>query len=326
MKILAIAEFDAAGVLTGHREALRALGVDYRIAVIDEYGYRSDLAHDWPHADGSIGGLREFAEEADILQFHPAIGQPWSSTDTSPHFHDGENEGLFGIDWTVIPARRVSLFHGSRNAWANAPTYAAHWKKRGHAIWATTLDYVIAMGADYAPPAIFLPPGARAPLRGNDDPLIVAHSPTDPSLCHTEEFRAIARTMDGIVIDYMNRRPHAEVMRRKRQAHAGFDHLRGAFSVNTLENCALGLVPLVGVRADVILRLHREGFGGANLGFQGSVLFQVRDVATLQRMLRKHVEEPAYTRSIQDCAYTWFEDCWRPEIIGARLKRMYEGL
>ncbi len=51
MRVLALAEFDAAGVLAGHRRTMRALGHDYRLAVRDVYRpERAEL--DWRHREG----------------------------------------------------------------------------------------------------------------------------------------------------------------------------------------------------------------------------------------------------------------------------------
>lgn len=317
MRVLAVAEFDAAGVLSGHRRALRALGIDYRIAIVDRYLYRSDLEHDWPLADGSIAGLREFAATVDVLQFHPSIGQPWSYQTTNPRLSDdGENAGLFGIDWTVIPAVRVSLFHGSRNAAANAERYADFWRSRDHAIWATTLDYVVRMEASYAPPALFLD-GPRAPLRTDDDPLIAIQCPTDPAFCHTAEFLKVCAEL-GIVADVVHGKPHTEALARKRAAHVGFDHLRGAFSVNTLENCALGLAPVVGLKRAYRERLH---------DLTGVTFLPIlEDVGDLRTLLRRFADDPGVTRRVQEQARGWFTRHFKPELVGYRLKKLYEGL
>jgi hypothetical protein len=364
VKILAVAEFDCAGVLTGHRRALRALGVDYCLAIRDVYNM--PVQPDWIVADptGEIPAglslvdvqrenrrvrdeLLSFAEEADVIQFHPAIGQHWSYTTLEPRLDDGEDEKLFGIDWRKINPRahRVSLFHGSRNAEANAALYALYWMKKNHRVWATTLDYTFRMGAAYAPPAVDLRQTASitvgeqatlqarrlieftAPLRGDDDPLIAVQAPSDPDNCHTGIFLDACRR-SGAVADLVVKRPHAEVVQRKLRAHAGFDHLRGSFSVNTIENLALGLAPLVALRQEYWEILDREiGHPGeahpfATPGF----LFPFEDEEGFRKDLAKLARDPALTRHRQYLARAWYERSWRPEIIGAKLKKMYEAL
>lgn len=326
MKILAVAEFDCARVLSGHRRVLKALGIDYRVAVKDSYW---DSIVDFSPKDPER--LTSFALEADVLQFHPAIGQPWSYSTLHPHWRDGEDEGLFGIDWTKINprARRVSYFHGSRNAAVNAGAYAAHWRGRGHAVWTSTLDYVEWMSATYAPPAIFDPleqGGWIAPAmpRGDDDPLVVSHAPTDPANCHTDLFLHASQRA-GTVAVVINGQKHFDCLRLKRDTHAGFDHLRGAFSVNTLENCGLGLAPLVRLRRQHKVRLEEEGFGSLS---EIDGLFRIEDDhgADLARELRTLEASPAETRSRQNLARGWFSRYWRSDIVGAKLKKLYEAL
>lgn len=339
MKILAVAEFDPAGVLTGHREALRALGVDYRLVVRDVYA-EIPVKPDWvigakPDID-AFAEVYKFAHDADVLQFHPSIGQPHSYSSSAPFYDDGEaDERWPGILWrssTLFKrARRVSLFHGSRNAAANAEAYAEHWRGfRKHAIWATTLDYAHRMGAAYAPPAVCvdivgnLPIGERgsprAPMRNDDDPLIIVQAPTDPDNCHTAVLLAAARAA-GCVVDLVQGRPRLDVWRRKARAHAGFDHLRGSFSVNTVENLAIGLAPLVGLRPE-----YRELLGDLVPPDARDRLFPFWDEAGFGKYLRALVADPALTRRRQTQARICYDQRWRPELIGARLKKMYEAL
>lgn len=341
MKILAICEFDCAGVLAGHRRALRQLGVDYRVAARDVYRRSTGfpLMPDWTESApgvtlGTDPPLRAFAEDADVIQFHPSIGQPWSCRDLAPRFDDGEDERLFGIAWKDVNprARRVSLFHGSRNAAAgdNAEAYAAHWRRRGHEIWATTADYAARMRAPLAPPAVEIRLAApypvavlhepRAKLRGDDDPLVVVQAPTDPPNCHTEVFLDACRR-SGAVAQLVVGRPHEEVIARKLRASAGFDHLRGAPSVNTIENLALGLAPLFALSPGADEALMEAGMGSIL-----EDLCLIRDEASFRKLLVDLVHNPARTRFLQEAARAWYERCWTPAAIGEKLKAMYEEL
>ena len=79
MRILSVADFDPANVLEGHRLAMKTLGVDYRLAVATTYPRRpGNPDHQLVVHDYKLDYLMDFAEKADIIQFHPGIGQPWS--------------------------------------------------------------------------------------------------------------------------------------------------------------------------------------------------------------------------------------------------------
>lgn len=327
MKILSIAEFDPAFVLAGHRKALRALGVDYRIGVVDTYWVHEGRGaeYDWIHPLEPEGrdSLIEFARSADVLQFNPAIGQPWSYKDPNPVFRDGEHSSLFDIDWTRFSGRRVSLFHGSRNAQINADTYAAHWRRFGHAIWATTLEYVHRMGATYAPPAVEDLVTAKAsylaPLRTDDDPLSVVQAPTDRGNCHTDEFLGACRQIGAVALLVENT-PWIEAMRRKRECNAGFDHLRGAFSVNTVENCMLGLAPLCGLRPEYKAFLVRDGFGRT---VTLDALFPFWTAAGFRAELKNLLYHPMEQAGVQQIAREWFLAHYEAAVVGKRLLEKY---
>lgn len=325
MKILSIAEFDPCAVLAGHKTALCARGVDYRLAIHDIYSAHVTSARaDWLLADPKcdLASLIAFATHADIVQFHPAIGQPWSYASLDPRLGGDAHEQPFGsIHWPALShnmrGRRVAYFHGSRNAAANAAKYAHHYRAQGMAIWASTLDYVAWMGATYAPPVVEIL-GAPAPLRKDDDPLIVAHTPTDPANCHTTEFMEAVK-LTGVVPRFATRKAHVEVLALKRECHAGFDHMRGAFSVNTLEHAALGLVPIVGLTRDFAKLSAFADFG--RVPFHTP---QNRD--ELVTVLRWLDDTPLVTRRYQIDARRWVGEHFSSAAIGLRLETAYRSL
>jgi hypothetical protein len=338
LRVLAVAEFDAARVLAGHRKTLRKLGVDYRIFVRDVYPIHDKDNYDWwvdlrgaPRAAPHIDGLWYFAEKADVLQFHPGIGQPWSFRENEVVFVDGSNELVPGerATWNDVnpKAARVSLFHGSRNAAKHAKTYARYWRDRGHAIWATTFDYVTWMEAVYVPPTLHLDPALRAALRSDEDPLLLIQTPTDLKGCHTEEFLRVCRQL-GLPATVLHRRPLAEVLLKKTENHAGFDHLRGAFSVNTLENCAIGLVPLVCVQPHYLSGLRIHGKFRAKPYFWGDLddLFRIHAPEDLQTTIQRLDDSPEWTRIQQLRARAFFENHYSPEVLGPLLLNHYLGL
>lgn len=326
MKILSIAEFDPAGVLSGHKRVLQQRGVDYRLAVHGLYAaHVSSICADWillnPACD--FGSLAEFAAEADILQFHPVIGQPWSYASRDIQWRGDADELPFGrIDWRTFDRpsqRRIAYFHGSRNAALNVTAYASLYRGKGMTLWTSTLDYATWLPATFAPPIVALAAELPAvPLRGDGEPLIVAHTPTDPENCHTALFLAEARRA-GVVVRYATRVLHREVIALKRTSHAGFDHMRGAFSVNSLENAALGLVPIGGF--DAMLFAHPDF-----AQFCPHPFVEARDAHDLCRLLRRLDEDPAATRERQLRARAWMAETFSPARIGAYLVQQYRRL
>lgn len=321
MKILAVAEFDPALVLSGHRRVMRAAGHDYRLAIRD--AYTTQPLTDWWLGDnpgkpqlGDLDELRRFAAEADIVQFHPAIGQPWSFSTLMPHLKYHGDFTFGDVDLFHVPGRRITYFHGSRNAAANAALYAKHYRSLGFDIWTSTVDYVDWMDAKYAPPVINMEHLPPAELRGDDDPLFVVQAPTDPENCHTAEIHEVCRRL-GIVLNIVHKKPHADVIAAKQQAHAGFDHLRGCFSVNTLENMALGIVPLVGLSP--ARRRLAEQLLETQLPFPA-----LETVDDLADVLYKLDEDPLATRLCQTAVRNWFTWEWSEERITSRLVRLYE--
>lgn len=330
MKILAVAEFDPASVLAGHRRALRALGVDYRVAVRDVYMFQAKrINYDWFDVDDHTTpeereSLLAFAREADVLQFHPGIGQPWSYQSSAQRFHDdGENQTLFDLDWPQVNpgAKRISYFHGSRNLAANAEAYAAYWRRGQHAIWASTLDYVHRMGATYAPPALSVLTEPVLP-RGADDPIVIVHAPTDRESCQTRTFLDVCQRV-GVTSVIVERQPWEHVIATKRQCNAGFDHLRGSFSVNTLENCALGLAPFVGVKPTYTSLLRDLGFAHLD---DTLALFPFADAKGFEKHLRILSEDVDQHQALQIIARGWFERSYREDFVAEWLYARYVDL
>ena len=348
MKILALADFDPAGVVLSHRDALRACcpDIDFRVALHTAYTPRQRGA-DWVGASlqgcdaqgrefyapggGDLPALLEFAYSADVIQIHPGIGQPWA--DQPEHFlpeRDPPVAPYFGRkDWPEIiggsRARHlVAFFHGSVHARANIEGYRQRYA--GLHFAASTLDYAVDLDAAYLPPALPLP-AVAAPLRADDDPLIVAHTPTNPSIASTEIFLAAARAA-GVVVNYASRRSHEEALAAKQRSHMTFDHLRGTFSVNSLEAASLGSIPLVALAESGRVRGHVEGLWGnappwpqLQPGLEGE-----RALPKLLRTLADDYGFPGATRTGQELVRAWFTEHFTPAPIAARLERFYRGL
>lgn len=357
MRVLALAYFDPASVVLSHRNLMRSAGHDFRLAVVRAYTGKQREA-DWvleqmidespPNAargywvrrleklDLDLNSLREFAQSADVIQFHPGIGHgdgDWASREgTIPY---GPQEEAYKIaacfGWTAqfmedIFAEEVHFIHGSRATWSNLPLYQEIYRGYEYEgapvrLASSTIDYATELDAAYLPP--FVDVGdLRAPLRGDDDPLLVAHTPTDRVACSTEEFLKATRGL-GIPVRLGEGLKHKEILQLKAECNAGFDHLRGAFSVNTLENAALGLAPLFKL-ADK----YRDRFDAEchdiyieSLGYN-----RIAQSGGLRDAIRALDADPCWMRGQQRNARSWWETYFSAEPITKRLVKFYEGL
>jgi hypothetical protein len=310
---------------------MRDLGIDYRYAVRDVYrdeGLDADWI--WSRRDCDFGSLRDFAAAADVHVVCPAIGQPWSYQ--CNQFHAFRELDEFGpgspIRFDFMPARirRIALFHGSYLLQPTAEQYADLYRNRGYTIAATTLDYVRRMGAVYLPPLVSLEDvvGDRAyrfePARPRQDgePLRVIHAPTN-EMCQWQEVGPMIRNLGlepGVMV--CRAAPHPVCMAYKSKAHAGYDHLRGAFSINSVENAALGLVNLVGLRAEYREWMRANGWEPPDW----PRIETAGDVHDTLLRLRDSAEE---TRRWQERGRRWYCDHFSPEAIAGRVAEAYTG-
>ena len=324
MKVLIVGDFDPCGVHLRQRKYLRGLGIDYRIAVKEAYREEAKEADYWlerkPLRKGEIAELRWFAMDADIIQFLPAIGQPWSFSSMTPRLGDDIYEIPFGgIDWRhsdFSRARKIVCFHGSKNARANLETYRAHYRGLGFPLLATTIDYAYEMGAEYLPTIVDI---RHEPMfRQDGEPLKVIHSPTDPDICNTDEFLLTCREL-GIPVTYLTGRLHESVLSHKQGHTCGFDHLRGGFSVNSLENVAFGMVNLVGVNPSY--RDWMQDRLGVSLPWP-----EVETMADVRGWLGALRDDAGETRRWQEKAIGWYRSEWSPERNAERIAAVYERI
>lgn len=286
--------------------------------------------------------LRGFAASADVIQFHPGIGRgdgDWASDPLAPNVpYVVECDRVihaFGLANAIIANRRASeviFFHGSRNLWANRESYKHFVHTRAE--WVTgprlytgatsTLDYAYELDASYLPPYIGDPINDHlaASPRGDDDPLVVVHTPTDRAACSTDIFLEAARRA-GVVVLLGEGKSHSEIMALKAQANVGFDHLRGAFSTNTLENAALGLVPLFALKPEYREHALTLGFDPLDV-LDGWYIQGGNDLEGAIRYLANH--NAIETRRAQSRARAWWERHFSAEPITKRLLKFYKGL
>lgn len=306
MRILYASSFDPAGVMTSHRKVLRAAGHECFLGVDKIFGVLPGVPMD-----------PSLTTPPDVLVVCPGIGDGggWAN-----EIALGDQDLPAWVEDLVTLADRkgvpkVALFHGSINTAANRARYRDRYLERGFVLAATTLDYCVAMGAAYLPPSVDVG-DRRAPLRSRE-PLLVAHTPTNPDICSTREFLIAASTcLCGVV--YRSGFPHRDALDAKSICHVGFDHLRGSFSVNTLENAALGLVPLVGIHPRVAARMEEEGISPLPLALRGE-----EDLAPTLRLL---ASSPEITCQLQREARDWFEVNFSQAPVTARLVRFFESV
>ena len=302
MRVLYAAHFDPAGVMAGHRAALRAAGVEAYLAM---------------NVDYRVEGADKAVPPPDVVVVCPGIGTGASHGDPALRTDvlvplPSEVEQILAL---FPRAKRVAYFHGSVNTWALRDSYAIQYRARGFALAASTLDYAVAMDAAYLPPALPVV-GPRADLRPAWRPLHVAHTPTNPRICHSREFLDLAIDL-GVPVRFVTAVSQAEALNVKRVSHAVFDHLRGAFSVNSLEAAALGTIPLFGLTSVARARLTDEGFTSPPGALNG--------VEDLRRILGSLRDDVPRTVALQQESFMWAQQ-FNPAATAQRLVAFYESL
>ena len=324
MRVLFVEEFDPAGVCLGHRDVLRARGIDARVALERAYT-RRQLDADWL-APTDLG-LREFSAAADVIVWAPGIGH--ASVDGGPWACQAATCGLdvpgvlhppvtsFGPVPFSPQARHVAFFHGSVNVWAHRGRWARHYRDRGWTLATSTIDYAVEIDAAYLPPVVTVPGFAR--LRRDDEPLVLVQTPSDPDNCHTPEMIRLARRL-AIPMRVGTCLTHKSALWLKTQGNAGFDHMRGSFSVNHVENCACGLAATCGLNADYETRFKAERL--ASLADAG--LF--RTWADLADALATWRDNPNLHREAQRARVAWAQTHFNTKAIGDRLVHFFRSL
>lgn len=307
MRVLYASHFDPAGVMAGHRAALRAAGVEAYLALNADY-----------RAEGADGAC----PAPDVLVVCPGIGSGapkcWATTSAFPAPEVDLPPEVRQIVEAFPRAKRVAYFHGSTSLAANASAYAARYRGAGYVLAASTLDYAWALGAAYLPPAITIPSGVpSATHRGDDEPLVVAHTPTNWAVCSTEALLSHAKSL-GIDVRLATCTHPRTALVVKGLSHATFDHLRGSFSVNSLEAAALGSIPLFGTSLPVRARMVGECIDPAPVHLTTCP-------AGLHEVLLRLRNDPALTRHLQGEARRWSQQ-FTPAATAKRLVALYESL
>lgn len=345
-RVLAVGHFDPIDVVTNHARLLKGTDVDMRIAIDGTFLSYTDTSdrYDWVRrrftgwdaehgcamfadapGQAAMPGLREFAESADVLVFMPGFSPNFAlNMKVCEPFREVEFlwNGWGGIDWLALGRRKrkVAYIHGSRNTWAFREQYRATFAAEGCEFASSTLDYATLMGAE-GKPATYLPPILDpdlplANLREKGQPCVLAHTPSDPGNCSTATLFAIAGNL-GVPISYCTNHTRTWAIQAKMQGNAGFDHLRGSFSVNHLENCSMGLASLCGLLPDYRVKLLQSGFGN----MPGPRVVDPPSLADAIRLLRDDVD---YHRQLQMECHKWSHENFSDEKIKDRVYRFYK--
>ena len=313
LRVLALAEFDPAGVVLSHRDALRAIGsgvVEIKVALEHAFTPRHRDA-DWLGDRGVNGDsgeeLEALHEWADVVQIHPGISQASGLSDLE-YRHAGV---LVGAGLANKPV--VRFVHGSKRMWGLLDGCAPTQERYA----ASTLDYATRLGCAWLPP--WLPNVfGRVPLRGAGEDMVIAHCPTDPANCGTEELIAWVRERyPRACLNYCHRKPWQASIETKLVSNALFDHARGSFSVNTLEGCMLGLDTHCVLLQEYAETGRAQGMIGNPFASSAGMVWAAMDVSLANR---------EHSRRRQAGCRIWFEENFGLMNTVGRLERFYREI
>lgn len=321
MRVLYVGEFDPCGVaLRQYKWLPKASSVAVDIAVRDVFWPECREVDWWLRSPASTAIDRETLTAGlmgcDLLVYCPSIAYEWS---TDPEagvvpFAEDWDTTTDALPW-VEPRRKLALFHGSGNLSAHAERYAEQYRDAGWYIAATTLDYAHRMSCAFMPSIVDVG-SRRAPLREDGERLRIVHCPTDTKLCSSEAF-AVGANRLGIKPLIAHGQEHQLVLDGKACCHAGYDHVRGAFSINSLENAALGLANLVAVKP-----AYREWLAKH---FDSEPLWPaIEDMDDVMRELERMRDSESSTRKWQELGRKWFDTCWNPALTASRVASIYQ--
>ncbi len=152
-------------------------------------------------------------------------------------------------------------------------------------------------------------------------PLRLTHSPTRRDLKNTDELLAIAGRMGGsMALDLIDDVPHAECLRRKKAAHACFDHMQGYYGMSSLEALSLGLATVAGLNEQVAEHV-REFAGTDTLPW-----LVARTREELEKTLRGLAAAPALRRAAGEAGRRFMLEHWSDATVAQRLAGFYDTL
>ena len=327
MRILMIAINDPAGTAirfcralgthTAHRCRLVTLETRYT------HGWDKDL-HVPDLDDAGLDELRDLLRHRDVLHFHMTADE---------HTALGPQGSLIPADFMHGKAL-VHHHHGHPDFRDNKGKYAAKYEALGrNNLLVSTPDLLhLLPKARWQPNLVPVNDPAYAPDERDeaywDGPLRLTHSPTRKDLKNTDQLTAIVDEMNaggasagtGISLDLMDDVPHAECLRRKRSAHACFDHMQGYYGMSSLEAMSLGLATLAGPNEHTLS--HVREFAETN----ETPWILVRNGQELGRALAALAADPALRREAGEHGRAFMLKRWSDQRAAARLADFYENL
>ncbi|MEW5772164.1 MAG: glycosyltransferase family 1 protein [Thermodesulfobacteriota bacterium] len=317
MRILMIGINDPAGTAMLFKRALEShTGHSCRVATLEtRYSHAWEKDLHVPDLDASgLEELEDLLRRSDVLHFHMTADEhlqlgPFRPADylagkALVHHHHGHPDFRGNPEKYQDKYRRL----GRKNLLVSTPDLL---KKLPAARWQPNL--VMVNEPRYTPPA-----RTDADWAG---PLRLAHSPTRRDLKNTDELLALAQRMgEAMRLDLIDDAPHAECLRRKKAAHACFDHMQGYYGMSSLEALSLGLATIAGL--DDWCAGHIREFAGVD----DLPWLVARDGDELERTLGDLARDPALRRATGEAGRRFMLERWSDEKVAQRLDGFYRTL
>jgi len=320
MRILMIAINDPAGTAIRFSRALREhAGVDCRLVTLESrynHGWEKDLHLPDLDADG-LDELSGLLRESDVFHFHMTADEnlalgPFLPADhlkgkAIVHHHHGHP------DFRGNPEKYQEKYArlGRRNLLVSTPDLL---RKLPGAAWQPNL--VPVLDPDYSP-------GERD-ARYWGGPLRLTHSPTRKDLKNTDEFVELVSSLNAagrlVSLDMIDDAPHADCLRRKKAAHACFDHMQGYYGMSSLEALSLGLATVAGI--DDWCAGHIHDFAGP----EALPWLLARTGPELLKVLGELADDPGLRREAGEAGRRFMLTRWSDANCAARLAAFYRNL
>lgn len=210
----------------------------------------------------------------------------------------------------------VHHHHGHPDFRGNPEKYQQKYRALGRRnLLVSTPDLLkLLPGAVWQPNLVPIDDPIYTPMEDKPEvPVVISHSPTKKDLKNTDEFLQtvdrVRRESDvPVELRLIEKTPHRECLRLKRESHVLFDHMHGYFGVSSLEGLSQGVCVIAGL--DDWNRRHLEDFAGT------SDLPWVHAVPPdLKNVLATLINEPIRRRDLGASSRNFMQAHWRPEKV-----------